>query len=133
MESKDAQVKHVVIGLAAAVLELGAVAVTSDKMSLEFAFQRAWHDWPNARHFPSLRGHKVGNFFWIGVGKSRRRQGATAAWRQERWTEPYLSYSDGPAIETLELIADERASVDDWMLLGRLFLSALKPAEVRRE
>lgn len=130
--TKDQQVKDVVIGVALGVLAQGVEAVTSDKMALEFAFNHAWKNWPSARHFPSIKGHDPGNLFWIGVGKSERRQGACAAWERSLWSAPYIIYDDWTVEDALDLHADGDVSVEDWVELGRLFVEDFKPEQVRR-
>lgn len=40
-------------GLALGCLSLGIIAVTSNKMDVEFAFGRAWRNWPQADRFRS--------------------------------------------------------------------------------
>jgi hypothetical protein len=67
----------------------------------------------------------------IGVGKSEGRRGARAAWRSGRWAEPYVTLDGWTFDECLDLHADERASVDDWKELGRLYVSRFKPEHVR--
>ena len=49
-----------------------------------------------------------------------------------RWAEPYLTRDGWAVEECLELHADERASVSDWEILGRLFVSEFKPEYVQR-
>lgn len=131
-QSKDQQVKKVVIGMALGVLAQGVVAVTSNKMALEFAFDHAWRSWPKARQFPSISGHDPGNIFWIGLGKSERRQGACAAWQRDRWSAPYIAYENWTVDEALDLHADAEVSADEWIELGRLFIEDFKPDQVRR-
>lgn len=130
-QSKDQQVKAVVIGLALGVLAQNVEAVTSKKMALEFAFNHAWRRWPEARLFPSIGGHDPGNKFWMGLGKSGRRQGAIAAWDENQWCAPYLT-QDWSVEEALEHHSDAEISADDWAELGRLFVEHFKPEEVRR-
>ena len=130
--SKDQQVKAVVIGIALGVLAQDVDAVTSNKMSLEFAFNHAWRRWPRARNFPSFKGHDPGNLFWIGLAKSERRVGACAAWESGRWCEPYVTYNDWTVEEALELHADADVSAGDWIELGRLFVEYSKPEEIQR-
>ena len=132
METKDQQIKHIVVGMALGVLAQDVSAVTSNKMAFEFAFDHAWRNWSRARQFPSVTGHDPGNLFWIGVAKSERRQGVCAAWRTGRWSEPYIAYQDWTVTECLDLHADERASAADWVDLGRLYVSDFKPEEVRQ-
>ena len=131
-QSKDQQVKEVVIGMALGVLAQGVEAVTSDKMALEFAFNHAWRRWSKARQFASIRGPNPGNLFWIGVGKSERRQGACAAWERDRWSAPYIAYEDWTVDEALDLHADGDVTADDWIELGRLFVEDFRPEQVRR-
>lgn len=131
-QTKDQQVKSVVIGMALGAIAQGVDAVTSAKTSLEFAFNHAWRSWPEARHFPSLKGHDPGNLFWIGLGKSKRRTGACAAWERGSWCAPYITYDGWTVEEALDLHADADVSAQDWIELGRLFVEYFKPEEVRR-
>ena len=131
-ESKDQQIKSVVIGMALGVLAQGVDAVTSAKMSLEFAFNHAWRIWPEASHFPSIKGHDPGNLFWIGLAKSERRSGACAAWDSGRWCAPYITYDGWTVEEALDLHADADVTAEDWINLGRLFVGHFKPEEVQR-
>ncbi len=119
--TKDQQIKHVVEGLALGVLANGVEAVTSAKMTQEFAFNHAWRRWGPASKFPSIKGHDPGNLIWIGIGKSERRQGARAAWERDRWCYPYVRLQGWTAMACLEHHADERASISDWLELGRIF------------
>ena len=119
--------------MALGVLAQDVSAVTSNKMSFEFAFNHAWRNWSRARQFPSVTGHDPGNLFWIGVAKSERRRGVCAAWQTGRWSKPYIAYQDWTVKECLDLHADERASAADWVELGRLYVSDFKPEEVHQE
>lgn len=131
-QSKDQQVKTVVIGMALGVLAQGVDALTSNKMSLEFAFNHAWRRWPEARYFPSIKGHDPGNLFWMGLGKSELRVGACAAWEDGRWRAPYITYDGWTVEEALALHADADVTADDWIELGRLFVECFKPEEVQQ-
>lgn len=131
-QSKDQQVKAVVIGMALGVLAQGVDAVTS-KMSLEFAFNHAWRRWPKAGRFSSINGHNPGNLFWIGLSKSEGRKLACAAWDLDRWCSPYIVYDEWTVEEALELHADDTdVTAQDWIELGRLFVGRLKPEELWR-
>ena len=130
--TKDQQVKAVVIGMALGVLAQGVDAVTSAKMSLEFAFDHAWQRWPQASQFPSIKGHDPGNLFWIGLGKSERRSGVCAAWERGKWCAPYIAYDGWTVEEALDLHADADVTARDWIELGRLFVVYFKPEEVQR-
>ena len=59
-QTKDQQVKAVVIGMALGVPAQGVDAVTGAKMSLEFACKHAWQRWSKASHIPSIKGHDRG-------------------------------------------------------------------------
>lgn len=131
-QTKDQQVKAVVIGMALGVVAQGVDAVTSAEMSLEFAFNHAWRNWPKASHFPSLRSHDPGNLFWIGLGKSERRLGACAAWERDRWCAPYITYDGWTVEEALDLHAEGDVTAQDWIELGRFFVEHFKPEEVQR-
>lgn len=131
-QTKDQQLKAVVIGMALGVLAQDVAAVTSRKMSLEFAFNHAWRNWRAARHFPSIKGHDPGNLFWIGLGKSERRSGACAAWKHGTWCTPYVTLDDWTVAEALDLHADSNVTAQDWIELGRLFVEYFKPEDVRR-
>jgi len=131
-QTKDQQVRDVVIGVALGVLAQSVEAVTSSKMTMEFAFNHAWRSWPRAQLFPSITGHDPGNLFWIGVGKSEGRRGACAAWDRGIWSAPYVTLEGWTVAEALDLHADTKVTVDDWIELGRLFVNEFKPGEVRR-
>lgn len=132
-ETKDQQVKRVVEGVALGVLAHGVLAVTSAKFTLELNFNHAWRRWSRAAQFPSIGGHDPGNQFWIGVSKSEGRRGVVAAWQSGRWAVPYLldSHQDWTVDECLDLIADERASAEDWKELGGLYVAKFKPEDIR--
>jgi len=131
-QTKDQQIKAVVVGMALGVLAQGVEAVTSAKMSLEFAFNHAWRSWSEARRFPSISGFDPGNLFWIGLGKSERRVGACAAWESGKWCVPYITYEGWTVDEALDLHADADVTSEDWIELGRLFVEYFKPEEVQR-
>jgi hypothetical protein len=130
-QSKDQQVKDVVIGMALGVIAQGVEAVTSNKMTMEFAFNHAWQMWSRAGLFPSIKGYDPGNLFWIGVGKSEGRRGACAAWDSGIWSTPYLTIADWTVDDALEVHANTDVSADDWIELGRLFVAEFKSDEVR--
>ena len=137
--TKDQQVKTVVIGTALGVLAQGVDAVPSGKMSLEFAFNHAWWEWPQARHFEKIGGpsrgtrrHDPGNLFWIGLRKSEARMGACAAWESGTWCVPYITDEGWSVEEALDHHADADVTAQDWVGLGRLFVEYFKPEEVQR-
>jgi len=67
-QTEDQLVEALVIGTSLGVLAQG-VDATSAKVSLELAFNHAWRSWPEARCFPSIKGHNPKNFLWTGLGK----------------------------------------------------------------
>lgn len=124
---------HLVEGAALAVLATGVEAITSGKVALELNFNAVWRRWAQAAVFPSIAGHDPGNLFWFGVGKSARRRGVRAAWRDNGpWLEPYIALAgDWGVEECLEMHADERVSVADWKEFGRLYVARFEPDELR--
>ncbi|WGJ88190.1 hypothetical protein [Gordonia sp. SMJS1] len=102
-QTKDQQVKTVVIGLALGVLAQGVDAVTGSKMSLEFAFNHAWRRWTEADRFPSIKGHDLAiSSGWgflslngargsvlpgISIGGARRTSSTTVG----QWKKPSIS------------------------------------------
>lgn len=130
-QTKDQQIKEVVVGVALGVLAQGVVAVTSSKMALEFAFNYAWRRWSEASQFPSIAGHDPGNLFWIGMGKSEGRQVACAAWSSDDWATPYIRY-DWTVDEALDHHASRQVTAEDWIELGRLFVEYFDDNETRR-
>lgn len=123
--AKHQQVKRIAEGLALGCLSYGILRLPNDKTALESALNSAWSSWPRAGEFNNVRGITAGNDIWIGMGKSESRKGVTAAW--ERHSVPHLmpSYADWPVADCLKLIADEKASADDWINLGEIYLRAL--------
>lgn len=130
-QTKDQQIKDVVVGVALGVLAQGVTAVTSGKMALEFAFNHAWRRWRLASEFPSIAGHDPGNLFWIGMGKSEGRQGACAAWNEDDWAVPYIRH-DWSVADALAHHESREVSAEDWVELGRLFVEYFDEHEVRR-
>lgn len=131
MSTRDQEVKQVVEGLALGVLAQDVEAVSSAKLQLELGFNHAWRRWPRAGQFRRLDSAQPGNQFWIGLRRSRRRRGVCAAWALDRWAAPYVLYEGWTVDECLGLLADERASADDWHHLGRLYVSTFKPEHVK--
>lgn len=130
MASKDQQVKDIVAGIALGVLACGVASVTSNKMTLEFAFNGAWSSWPGAHGYPSIRGHDPGNLFWLGVQRSAGRKSVYAYWANERMIYPMLVQEHWTVEESLGLHANELTSAEEWVDLARLFLEGFKPNEM---
>lgn len=130
METADQQLKHVTIGLALGVLSKNVEAVTGGKLPIEFGFARAWREWDRAPSFPSIGRQISRNVIWRGMNRSEGRQGACAAWHMHRWVEPYLLYESWTVEDCLDIHQDDRASDQDWVALGGLFVATFKPHEV---
>lgn len=138
--SKQHQVRDVTEGLALGVLAQGVTAVISGP-AIKFAFDYAWRNWLQSRHFPSIAGTFPSREFSVGLSKSERRRGfAYAEWATEgRWWVPQQRpmCADWPLEECLEAFvegdgsADGRVSIEDWKQLGALFVSHLKPHEIQ--
>jgi hypothetical protein len=116
-------------------LAIGVVAVTSNKMSLEFAFGRAWRDWPGSHNFSKVRAGLERNDILYMLRRSERRRGPVlAAWANAgaSW-EPYL-VGQWELEEAADLLARFEPSTpwSDWINLAEAFLAGLKPDEVRR-
>lgn len=119
--------------MAAACLAYGVTAITANKLSLEFAFGRAWRAWPTARQFPEVHGGLDRNDILHMLRKSEgRRSPLVAAWSDEQgWCAPY-------ALQELEDAAyllprfEPNVTWSDWLSLATDFLSNLKPEEIER-
>lgn len=125
--SRDAQRKHVVIGLALGVLLEGADAVTADKMKFTFAFNHTWRLWGRASQFPGIREPFPGDDIWLGLRKSGNRQMAFAAWddSERGWWIPYLAMESLTLEDAVDIHSDERAGKAEWRTLARPFLDRL--------
>ena len=121
-------------GLALGCLAVGVTAVTANKQALEFAFRRAWQDWPHRQKFRFIHASAERNDILHIVRKSERRRGAIlAAWELGRWAEPYLR-EDHDLDEAAQMLpAWTGVPWDGWVQLGRLFTAQFKDAELRRE
>ncbi|MCM0616211.1 hypothetical protein MOD31_09260 [Paenarthrobacter sp. TYUT067] len=119
------QVKRVVEGLALGCLYYGILRLPNDRTAVASAFTSAWSSWPKAPEFNSVNDLTVGNDVWIEMGKSESRKGLTAAW--ERRSVPHLMprYADDTVTDCLKLVADDKASAEDWTDLAESYLRAL--------
>ncbi|QDE35577.1 hypothetical protein FIV50_12750 [Microbacterium foliorum] len=132
-QTKDQQVKEIVVGLALGVLAQSVHSVTSGKQALEFGFNHAWRSWPQASEFPSIGGFNPGNLIWIGMGKSEGRLATCAFWTEGRWATPHIRYDSWTLEDALDHHSSTQVSADDWTELGRLFVESFTPGEVIRE
>jgi hypothetical protein len=135
-ESKDQQVRHVVVGVGLGVLAAGVEASTSTKMTLELLFNSVWRSWSPAARFPSIENFRdPGNLFYLGLLNSERRRWADVRWEFDRgWVRPYLAdgWEPGELEQCLTDFADDRASSADWRRFGQLYVEKFNPDEVRR-
>ncbi|MFE4195600.1 hypothetical protein ACFRJ9_07030 [Paenarthrobacter sp. NPDC056912] len=123
--AKRQQTRQIAEGLALGVLAYGVVRLPSERIALEAALNSAWKSWPRAGDFGNVHGPEAGPDIWAGMEKSGSRRGVVAAW--EDHSAPHLSpaFEDVPIAHCLNRIADDKASADDWIYLGYLFLKAL--------
>lgn len=120
-------------GLAVGCLVLGVTAVTSGKQALEFAFRRAWRDWPHAREFRFVHADIARNDIVLILRKSARRRGAyLGAWELERWARPYLA--EGTTLAAAEELLPEWTGVpwSSWLELAEAFTAEFKGDEMHR-
>ncbi|MEO8136172.1 MAG: hypothetical protein ABI831_19625 [Betaproteobacteria bacterium] len=133
MLTKAKQETAVGQGLAVGCLALGVTAVTSKKMSVEMAFIRAWRDWPQARHFPTIRADLERNDILPIIHDSpRRRGGYIAEWAVGRTLEPLLrgDWDVDEAGAQLEIASD--VPLEGWIELARAFTDDLDQNELIR-
>lgn len=127
--TKDQQRRLVVEGLALGCVANGVVAVTQNKLSVEFALSHAVHGWPEAGRFSSLRGHGADEFLLHGIYKSERRVRFLAAWECDEWLEPYL-VGDWTPREVAHIHRDDGISLESWMRFAELFAEHFKQGEL---
>ncbi|WP_186313493.1 hypothetical protein [Paenarthrobacter nicotinovorans] len=123
--AKRQQTRRIAEGLALGVLAYGVERVPNERTALEAALNDAWKSWRRAADFVNVRGPEAAQDIWAGMEESGKRHGIIAAW--ENHSVPHLlpTYEDVPIPECLNRIADDKASADDWIYLGYLFLKAL--------
>lgn len=128
--AKRQQTKRIAEGLALGVLAYGVVRVPNEKTALEAALNSAWKSWPRAVDFGNVRGPGAGRDIWAGMEKSRSRRGIIAAWEDHSVPQLLPAFEDVPIADCLNRIADDKASADDWIYLGYLFLKAVHETTV---
>lgn len=121
-------------GLAVGVLALGIEAVTSSKMSVEFAFRRAWRDWPPRSRFPQVRADVERDSIVRILHDSENRRGSYVAF----WTFGGPEYvpvlrQDWSIEECGDAVAEgSGVPFAQWVELAEAFVAALGEDEVRR-
>ncbi len=119
-------------GLAIGCLNLGVSAVTSQKMTVELAFQRAWRGWARSSTFPRIHASLPRNDFLTIVHSSANRRGSTvAAWSCDRRLTPYLTVDGWTIDDAAELLQGScGVPVQDWTDLAKLFVEDLGEGNV---
>lgn len=114
-------------GLAIGCIALGHTELSANKMAVEFAFQRAWRDWPQARMFPQIRaGLDRNDIYYQIMGRSGNRQGPRLAyWNVGRTLRPQLS--EGSDMEDAEDLIEKfyELPMSAWANLARAFCDDL--------
>ncbi len=128
--TKRQQTRRIAEGLALGVLAYGVVRMPSERLALEAALNSAWESWPRAGDFGNVRGPEAGRDIWGGMEKSGSRRGVIAAWEDHSVPHLLPAFEDVPIADCLNRIADDKASGDDWIYLGYLFLKALHQTTV---
>lgn len=123
--AKHQQVKRIAEGLALGCLSYGILRLPNDKSAVTSALNIAWSSWSKAPEFNNVSAMTAGNDIWIEMGKSESRRGVTAAWEHQSVPHLMPSYADRSVADCLKLIADEKASAEDWINLGESYLRAL--------
>ena len=121
-------------GLAIGCLEHGVVSVTSTKMTLEFAFMRAWRDWRWASTFPVVRASLERNDLLRILHDSERRRGSiVAAWSCGRRMEPHLRMDGWDINDGAEVLQAEcGVPLSGWSDLASVFVADLGEDNVTR-
>jgi len=118
-------------GLAVGCLALGVTAVTSKKMSVEFAFIRAWRDWTWAPRFPRIRADLERNdILRIIHASPRRRGGYIAEWSVGRDLEPLLRGDRDVDEAGTQLEIASGVPLSGWVELARTFTNDFNKAEL---
>lgn len=131
--TKAAQETAVGEGLAVGCLALEVIAVTAEKMAVEFAFRRAWRDWEWSSPFPAIHASHARNDLLRILRASPRRRGAIiAAWSSGRVYEPHLR-GDWNLAEAGEILESATGvPLRGWMELARAFTEDLGDHKVWR-
>jgi hypothetical protein len=115
-------------GLALGCVALGVESFNAAKMTIEFAFVRAWRDWSYRSHFPAVRADLRRNDLLRIISKSPRRRSAhLTGWASEWPFVPFISESWN--IEDVAEMLEEQTEVPlrGWIDLAQPFLDQLSP------
>jgi hypothetical protein len=125
--TKAAQETDVGEGLALGLVVLGVDSFAGSKMSVEFAFQRAWRDWPYRGRFPAVHADVARNDLLRIISKSEGRRSAhLSGWASEWPFVPYLR-EDWALEEVGELLeSSSGVPLGAWVELARAFIDDLR-------
>lgn len=121
-------------GLALGCLQLKVASMTSNRLSLESAFRRAWTSWPQVDQFPGIHASLARTDLMHIVRHSTRRRGLVLAqWEEARVLSPVLVWGD-TAEEAGELL-EETSGVPfmAWVALADAFIEGLGADKVHHE
>ncbi|WP_369746077.1 hypothetical protein [Paenarthrobacter sp. AMU7] len=128
--AKRQQTRRIAEGLALGVLAYGVERLPSERLALETALNSAWESWPRAGDFGNVYGPEAGRDIWAGMEKSGSRRGVIAAWEDHSVPHLLPAFEEMPIADCLNRVADDKASADDWIYFGYLFLKALHQTTV---
>lgn len=125
--TKAAQETAVGEGLALGLVALDVDRFTGSKMSVEFAFQRAWRDWRYRVTFPAVHADIVRNDLLRIIGKSEGRRSAHLSGWASQWPfVPYL-HEDWEVEEVGELLeSSSGVPLGGWVELAGAFIDELQ-------
>lgn len=131
--SKAVQETDVGEGLALGLVALGVTSFTDSKMSVEFAFQRAWRDWAYRSRFPAVHADVVRNDLLRIIGKSEGRRSAhLSGWASEWPFVPYVR-EDWNLEDVGELLeSSSGVPLGAWVELARVFIDDLRGKQGHR-
>jgi len=125
--TKAAQETAVGEGLALGLVALGVDSFNGSKMSVEFAFQRAWRNWPHRGRFPAVHADVALNDLLRIIGKSEGRRSAHLSGWAAQW--PFVAYvrEDWKVEEVGELLeSSSGVALNAWIELARAFIDDLQ-------
>lgn len=130
--TKAAQETAVGEGLALGLVALHVGRFAGSKMSVEFAFQRAWRVWSYRSRFPAVHADVARNDLLRIIGKSKERRSAHLSGWASQW--PFVPYlrEDWELEEVGELLeSSSSVPLGAWVELTRAFLDNLQGTQGR--
>ncbi|WP_427130253.1 hypothetical protein [Pseudarthrobacter sp. S9] len=125
--SKAQQQTAIGEGLAIGCLALGAESVTSAKVEIEFAFRKAWRNWPHAGKFPAVHADVYRDDITRILHDSKGRTDASAAAWEFGGSEyvPFIR-QDWPFEELADSAGEDfGVNLDGWKELAKAFMDDL--------